>query len=124
MATIMNAVSGGGNTLLDVTTDGTFFTPQGSADYLGVTKDGYMYVEFFDGSFQPVQPTGGTVSHAMSVSTNQFLEGYPSGAIDANQCGPEASYTPPRFQGLGVRGRVTFNGITGAQYAIVQFVRY
>lgn len=112
-----------GSEFIDVTVDGTHETRALIGDKSFKMQDGYFYVQFFDGSFNEVTPTGGTVDPEMSPIGDQFLKGSPSTSISAAECGPVATYTPPRFLGAASKGRVTFTGITGATYARCKFWR-
>lgn len=76
---------------------------------------GDCLIAFYDENGDMVKPTAGTVLFESAAIDGQWLAG--GEAIDATLCGPEATYTPPSFNSVVVRSRVTLQGVTGATTA-------
>jgi len=112
-----------GRIVLDATSAEFFYTDITK----GLTSQSEVYIEFFsdvDGN-TPVTPTGGTVTIEASPMGNSYLEASNDSVVDATEVGADTStYTPPQLDGLIERGRLKFEGITGALTARVILYRH
>lgn len=91
---------------------GTFYT-----DVMPVAfSNAQLYIMFYDASGNPVTPSAGTiVAECSPDGSAQWLVSANSPSINATSVvAGSATYTPPSFNGLIVRGRVTLSGVTGA----------
>lgn len=90
----------------------TFYTAAIPRDFNQVTA----YLVFYDASGNVVTPTAGTaVFEASPDGTAQWLVSSNSASITVTNVKlGSATYTPPVFSGLVLRGRVTLAGVTGA----------
>ena len=76
---------------------------------------GNCFLEFLDGSGDPVTPTGGTIVFKSAAIDGQFLDAPVIQSINAVDVEVgDASYTPPSFNSVVVDTRMTLAGITGA----------
>lgn len=85
------------------------------------TTRSLFFIQFYNAEGAVVTPTGGTVTPEMAVFPGQWLKASNQANIQANLVGN--SYTPSVFEGPATRGRLTFNGITGATHAKAIFWR-
>lgn len=92
-----------------------------SADY----SVGHVYAEFFSDAAGATQvtPTGGTVTAKGSHNGEAFMGPGNVSHIMALQAGIMPTYEPPVFHGCMTVCRVTFDGITGADYARITIWR-
>lgn len=92
-----------------------------SADY-GVS---HVYAEFFSDAAGATQvtPTGGTLTAKGSHNGTAFMGPGNVSHIVATQAGTVPTYEPPVFNGCMTACRVTFDGITGADYARITIWR-
>ncbi|MBX2848969.1 MAG: hypothetical protein KTR16_11655 [Acidiferrobacterales bacterium] len=104
-----------GDTFIPVA-DGSHELEDMSSSY----ETGQCYVQFFDASKEPVEPTGGTITFISGPFSDQWLES--SNRIltidaDSVKKSPDvANYTAPQFDGCVVHTKMTLSGITGATY--------
>jgi len=101
------------------TTDGEQTIPVADADFFtGPMQEfskGNCFLQFLDGSGDPVTPTGGTIVFKSAAIDGQFLDAPVIQTINAVDVEVgDASYTPPSFQSLVVNTKMTLLGITGA----------
>lgn len=82
-----------------------------------------VYIEFYNASGQPVNPTAGTIQVLGRPMGNVWLEAVnsPVKATEVNH--PMAAYTVPYMDGLVSRVSVRFIGVTGAATAAVAIYR-
>lgn len=120
-----NVKTNAGSSILPVTA-GDYFTDLMSPSL----SDGEVYVEFFNSAADAgaltnaVTPTGGTITTSASPIGNVFIRDAQETTINASEVSaPDAVYTPPIISGTAVRGKVVFDGITGATHARVIFSR-
>lgn len=123
-----------GATRFDITTTGdtagSKLLPVNVADvtYLSpalsiVSRRVSVYVEFYNSSGQPVNPTAGSIQILGRPMGNVWLEAVnsPLKAVDVNH--PMASYTVPYMDGLVSRVSIRFIGVTVAASASVAIYR-
>ncbi len=100
--------------------DGTYFTERLSTHH----STGALVVAFYDASGSTVTPTGGTISHRASPIEGQWLSSSSgSNPINASDCGAEAAYEIPVYNGPAIMGRITLEGVDGASYCRAYFWR-
>ena len=110
-----------GNTILPVA-DAEYITDDMSGDY----SYGQAYVEFYSDSSgeTPVTPGAGTLTFYGSPIGNIFIRDDNSDEISASTVStPNATYTPPQFTGLMVKGKVVLAGITTATHCRISIWR-
>lgn len=100
--------------------DGVFYTGDMSADY----TLGTFSIAFFDVGGNIVTPTAGTINHRMETIPGQWHQSSSGEApINAIDCGSEASYQMPVYNGPAIKGRLTLTGVTGAVSFQAEFFR-
>lgn len=105
--------------------DGTYFTPIMSR--VADNTDGDVSLAFYDDQDNIITPVGGTAKvRGLSQGGQWHQPSNCSEVIDLSECGAEAEYEIPRFNGRMAQGRVVFEGldVPGATYALVEFWRY
>jgi len=102
------------------TTAGTYLTD----DMPGNFDECTVYFEFFSDAAGtiPAVATAGTLSAKISPMGNTYLDPSNGATINAADVSSGA-YTPAILDGLGIKGKVTTAGITGAAYCKAIFVR-
>lgn len=102
------------------TASGTYYTDSMSADW----SDCQVFVEFFSDAAGdvPATATAGTITVEASPMGGIYIAAGTGTPISATAVSA-GTYTPARFIGPAVRGRVTLAGITGAAYAKITFWR-
>lgn len=115
MANIFHPLVAGSSVI--PTADATHYTGLMSADY----SVGQVYVEFFSDAAGTalVTPTGGIVTATGSHNNQTFMPPGNVSHIMASFAGTSPTYEPPMFQGCMTNCKITFSGITGADYARV-----
>ena len=111
MAVTYSFRGAGGEGLIPVA-DGTYEVTGMSDNY----TFGECYVAFYDEAGEVVQPTAGTVSFASAAIEGQYLPPPDNATINAADCGPDATYTPPSFGSVVKASKMTLSGVTGAAY--------
>lgn len=111
MARAYSFVTSGGNAIIPVADD-DFDVSDMSLEY----AFGECFVQFLDGSGDPVTPTAGTISFKSGVFAGQFLDPPASATINAVDVigAGTAVYLPPSFNSAVAFSRMTLLGIVGA----------
>ena len=103
-----------GDSWIDVADD-TFFTDDMSYTF----NIGNVYVQFYDANKDPVTPGAGTITIESSPfpDAGHYLQPPTNGVINAvDVIAGTALYTPPSFDSVVYKSRLTLSGITGATY--------
>jgi len=100
--------------------DGEYFTGVLSA----ARETGTLIVAFYNANDEIVTPTSGTINHSMSPIEGQWQTSSSGGSpINAVNCGANALYEVPVYNGPAIRGRIILTGIVGADYCRAYFWR-
>lgn len=112
-----------GSEVLPVT-DGIYYTTENMGN--SSADNCQVYVEFFTDAEGTVlaNPSAGTVNASGSPMGEAWLAPSSGATINAADVKLSATYIPPVFTGRMQRGRIQFDGITGAVTARVTFWRY
>lgn len=119
MAQTYDVLNANGGVVLP-TANGTFYTGDMNEDY----EECQVYIEFFSDSAGKTlaTATAGTVTVTGSPMGNIFLAASNLTTINASEVSL-GTYTPAEMSGCMVKGKIAFAGVTGADYARVQFWR-
>ena len=104
------------------TANATHYSDLMSADYV----TGHVYAEFFSDAAGTIRatPTAGTVTvKGTPTARGSYMAAGNVSHINASQAGVSPTYEPPVFSGCMVKSSVTFDGITGADYARITIWR-
>ena len=105
-----------GEIALPVSSDDDFFTQKDISSFSDLNE---VYFEFFSDEELtiPVTPSAGSISISSSPMGNIFLSPLENSTINAIDISvPDGSYTPPIFDGLVEKIKISVSGITGATY--------
>lgn len=78
-------------------------------------KNCHVYIKFTDANGAFVTPTAGTVKIEGSPDGDQWIQ-LQGSTVNAADCGPTATYSPPNGEGYIANVRATCTGVTGATH--------
>ena len=110
MASVHHFKTAEGDSLIPVA-DGVFVTDNISAD----NGRGNCFLAFYDTDGETlITPTAGTITFESAAIEGQWLDAGAGGSISAINVG--TAYTPPSFDSMVIKSRMTLSGITGASF--------